>query len=190
MASIVELCSRALIQVGQAPITDLAENNRRAQTCAAEFRDTLDELIVEHPWNPTQVRTSLVALAEAPAFDYAYAFELPADPYSLVVYETSLQDGERWSIEGRTLVADSSAVSILYGGRPASTQILSPLMAEALVYRLAKKIAFPLTGKLSVTEAMQKLYTLALAAARFADGKESSPRSYRTSTLTRVRTSG
>jgi len=191
MASKVELCSLALIEVGSAPITSLDEDNDRAQTCALKFPGVLDEVIREHPWNATMVRQQLAQVGTGPIFGWDFAYTLPTDPWCLRVWETSIDvsDGSgQWKVEGRQLLCNESSISIAYGGRPVDMNILDASLSPAVVLKLAHRIAYPLTGKRQIAADLEALYLDELKRAKAINDQEQSKRSYGgSSPLTRVR---
>lgn len=188
MSSIVNICSRALTELGADTITDLTDNSPRASLCTLHFQSTVDEMLRDHPWNFSLVRVALALLTGTPAFEFSYQFQLPTDPYCLRVWQTSLdRSKDRWQIEGRQLLADSNTVSILYGARVTDPTLFDALFENALVQRLKAKFAYAVTGKQSLTEAFYKTYELEAGKARGVDGQESGFRQVRSTALTEVR---
>ena len=49
-ASAVEICNKALLQLGEEPITLLTDNNKRAEKCNLIYDDIRDSLVSMHPW--------------------------------------------------------------------------------------------------------------------------------------------
>lgn len=189
MASKVELCSLALIEIGHAPITDLAEENERAQTCALKFPGVLDEVLREHPWNATMIRQQLAQDSTGPGFGWDFAYTLPTDPWCVRVWETSIDENRAvWAVEGRQLLCNEATVSIAYSGRPTDMNLLDALQSRAVVLLLAHELTYALTGKRQVASDLRALYEDQLKRAKSVNDQERSKRSYGgTGPLTRVR---
>jgi hypothetical protein len=205
--SMVALCSAAFLQCGLAAITSMEERNPRTAAARLIFQATVDEVIVDHGWKCSLARAALSKLSTNPAWDYPYHFNLPTDPYCLKVWQTSLDrtgggslatvdvSGEdaglsergRWTVEGRKLLADSDTIKLLYGARLTDPNLFDPGLASALVYKLASKLAFPLTGKAPLAADLRKLYEIELARAKGSDSQQRSPRTAPARTLTDVR---
>lgn len=184
----VEICSAALTLLGDEPITALSDDTARARLAARHYPEVRDEILAAHPWNCALRRASLAQLAAAPAWGYAYAYQLPTDPYCLRVLETEDDEvKEPWTIEGRTLLTDAGSVNLRYIARVEDVTDWPPLLASAVVYALAAKLAYPVTGKASLADAMLKRAELELRRAKAMDGQEGSPRTYRSTALTEVR---
>ena len=49
-ASDVEICNKALLEIGEESITLLTDNNKRAEKCNLIFDDIRDSLLSMHPW--------------------------------------------------------------------------------------------------------------------------------------------
>ncbi|KKN01516.1 hypothetical protein LCGC14_1127040 [marine sediment metagenome] len=49
-ASVVEICNKALLELGEESITLLTDNNKRAEKCNLVYDDIRDSLMSMHPW--------------------------------------------------------------------------------------------------------------------------------------------
>jgi hypothetical protein len=173
MASIVAICNAALIRIGAATITSLTDDSREARACNVRFADVRDEVLRAHPWNFALKRVALAELAETPAFGFAKAFQLPTDCLRVLELDTS-DLGAEFRIENGKLLTDESAVKILYIARIEDPNLYDPLFSNALSYRLAAELAYPIANSTALTDTMFQLYQRALAQAKTADAQESS----------------
>jgi len=207
LGSAVALCSAAFVQLGLQPVASLDEQNPRARAARLIFQSTVDEVIADHRWKCSLVRASLARLGTDPIWDYPVQFQLPTDPYCLKVWETSLDktwggslaevdvlgddvataSRARWTVEGRLLLSDAETIDILYGARLTDPNVFDPGLASALVYRLASKLAYPLTGKAPLAADLRKLYEIEVARAKGSDSQQRSPRRAPSRYLTDVR---
>ena len=59
MATEVSICSNALRQLGDDPITSLTDDTERARLCNALYPDARDSVLRSHPFNFSITRASL-----------------------------------------------------------------------------------------------------------------------------------
>lgn len=191
MSSPAEICSIALGYLGIDGVTsiDPPDPTKRAALAALFFQPSVEELITDAPFSCSLRRVALTLEVATPAFDFAFSYALPTDPYCLRVWETSLdREQARWKVEGRSLLTDDNAgVSILYGAKLTDPTTFDPLMRSALEYRLAYKLAVPLVGKRTLAIDMDGLYEIEVKRAKAANGQQGSLRTIRTTALTAVR---
>lgn len=174
MASVVGICNRALALVGEDAITSLSEDSEPARRCNLMYADTRDAVLRDHPWNAAITRAELAALSEAPAFGFAYQYQLPADPYCLRVLGLE-DDGAIFRVEGRRLLSDSGDARIRYIARIIDPGEFDALLLDTIAARLAADLAYSLVQSNALAQAMWQLYLSKLAAARKADGQEGTP---------------
>lgn len=185
MASEVEICANALRDLGEDPITSLTDDTERARLCNAVYASTRDAVLRAYPWNFAIARQTLAREQAAPAFEYAYQYTLPTDPYALKVLD--LYEGDPWKIEGRKLLTDSDTAKIRYISRVTDTAQFDVLFTEALTARLSYRLAYPVTGNANLADMFWKIYIEKLREARSADAQEGTPYTFESNTLTEVR---
>lgn len=170
--SAVEICNEALALVGAAPITSLGQQTTEARLLNSLYTPTRDQLLTSHPWNFATKRVTLAADADAPTFGWGYRFALPAD--CLRVLGTDLDSEDKWKIENGFLLSDSSSVSIKYISKITTEATFSINFCEALAYKLASKIAYPLVQSSTLAKSLFDLYVTHLRDARSMDAQEGS----------------
>ncbi len=192
MVSNIEIANIALTLLGQDPIVDFSDETESARVMDRLFDTNRDAVLRAHPWNCATARETLVLLAAAPAFDWAYAFQLPVDPYCLKVL--ALNDdqedgdaGDEFQIEGRTLVTNQSTASIRFIKRVTDATEYDALLYETIAVRLAWKAAITLTANRALATDMRQMYLDGLKEARTMDGMEGTPFHQDATTLTEVR---
>lgn len=110
--SVVDCCNSALQRVGAASITSLTDNSPEARACSIAYDSNRRDELRKHTWNFAVKRAVLAPDSTAPAFDYTYAFTLPADCLRVLRPATSDLD---WLIEGRKILTnDSSVLNLRY----------------------------------------------------------------------------
>ena len=122
---------------------------------------------------------------DTPAFDYAYQYALPTDPYCLRVlefqngsmtypYENLVGQGNKpfFVIEGRNILTDSGTARIKYIARITDPSQYDAGLISVLAARLASEAAYAITGSTSVVQLADALYERKLREARFSDATE------------------
>lgn len=177
MASIVDICNKALSILGQKGIVSLDENSPEAYACRTHFGPLLDEVLRSHPWNCVTARALLGRLLETPPFDFDHYYQLPAD--CLMVLEV-IPDNY-YVLEGRKLLSSSAKVSIRYIQDTDDTTVFDSQLSSALSYLLASEISYNMTKSTSLTEALYQRGQDKLHEAKSSDSLESKTRDKRPS---------
>tara|TARA_R100001510_G_scaffold13288_1_gene10540 strand:- start:206 stop:784 length:579 start_codon:yes stop_codon:yes gene_type:complete len=173
MASVVDICNSALNMLGGNTIISLTETSKNARLCNQRYELVRDAVFREHPWNCLQKRVELAKDTDAPAFEFASAFTLPADCLRVLRSENSnFSNNERFRIEGRKLLTDESTMKILYVASITDTTQYDASLIETLSARLAAELAYPITQSSTLMDRMFGLYQQKLKDARFADATE------------------
>ena len=166
MSTAVSICSNALRLIGADSITLLSESTDRARLCNAFYAPTRDSCLREHPWNFSIVRDTLSPEVSGPESQYTYQYVLPTDPYCLRVLRVNDDDAENWVVEGRKLLTNEGTCVLKYISQVDDPADFDPVFTEALEYRLASKLAYPLIKKREVAIDMLKLYDMIIHRAR------------------------
>ncbi len=179
MPSETDICNQALLKVGaKPPIGSLvAEDSDNARICRTFYASVRDAVLRSHPWNCAIKRTTLTALATGPLMDYDHRYQLPTNPWCLRILQVGTLEEQptRWKVEGRQLLADLNSPKIAYIKRITDTNEFDALLFDALVLKLAIKIAMPLTKNDSIVKSLvDELESISLPEARSIDGQESS----------------
>ena len=189
MGSEVDICNSALNVIGASNIISLTEDSKSGRICNQRFEFVRDAVSRAHPWNCLISRASLAQLSDAPAYEFAFQFALPTDPYCLRVLdvEGEVNLGVTYVIEGRNLLTDESTVNIRYVGKVTDANQYDSLFTEALSARMAHEISYSLANSSTLTEQLWNLYLLKLSEARFADATEGTPAEIVSDNFTTVR---
>jgi len=176
MATEVSICSNALRILGDDPITSLTDDTERARLCNSLYEPARDAVLRSHPWNFAITRATLGQLSTTPAYEYAYQYSLPTDPYCLRVLSMEYQDYvfkiEHLAGTGRVLLTDEGTAKILYIAKVSDTAQFDSLFVDTLTAKMALELSFPVTNSVTLQAQMQKLYQLKLSEARSIDGQE------------------
>jgi len=174
MASVIGICNSALIKLGAATIMSLDEHSRNANLCKEQYEKLRDELLRSHSWNFATARAKLARLADAPAFEFPCAFQLPVDFLrALSVHgDAGGRTEPAYRIEGRRLSTDSDAIWLRYVRVVADPNEMDAAFREALGWRLAVDLAMAITQSSTVLNEMQEGLTRAILGARATDALE------------------
>lgn len=170
--SVVEIANRALEAIGADPITSLDDESKPARLCRRLYPQLRDEIIRNHPWNCAAARDALPALATAPAWGFAFAYELPVDCIRVWRVQGATVDTD-WRVEGRTIATNLPApLRIEYGRRVEDPAQLDALLVSVIVARLAMELAMPVSDSQSMRQQMEREYRRLLREARGVDAQE------------------
>jgi hypothetical protein len=180
MTTKVAIFNRALVILEKdLIISPTLEDDARARLLEALYLDTLDAVLRAHPWNCARVRRVVSPDDPAPAaFEFAYTYTLPTDPYCLRVL--SLWNCEEdFQIEGRKLLTNAGpGVNLKYIAR-----VVDPSLFDAnLAMAVSAKLAYDAGPKLNADGARIKdaeaRYAAELDQARSVDGQEGTPEDF------------
>lgn len=145
-----EIMNSALRKVGAERINDQDDQNNRARLLKDAYPVVRDALLRSHPWNFAISYATLAAPDPLPdnIFDYDYVYELPANYMRAI--GTDLYDSDDWEeIEGRYIVSNVSSMKLKFIKKVTDVTKFDDNFIEALAWKLADEICFPLTGNAS-----------------------------------------
>jgi hypothetical protein len=169
MASAVDVCNSALVQIGASRITSLTDNTDAARTCNQLYEAARDKLLRMHPWNFAIKRLVLAEETTTPEFDFDHKFGLPADCLRVLNND---DENYPWAIEGRSLLTDASTVTIKYIARITDVNQWDPLFREVLELLLQSRFAIPLMNAPDVANQKLQEFRLFMIDARLSDAQE------------------
>ena len=182
------IANNALIRIGVKIIESLKDENPRANIMDEIFEQTRDELIEGYQWNFAMKRAALVpkTLTTEQALEYTAAFQVPNDPYSLRVTEM-INSEEKFSVEGRTLLTNISAVNVRYIARITDPVQFTPSFIAAFSELLASRAVFTLKKDADAVGVLFASHLELLNKAKGNDGQEGTAEDFKSSELTDVR---
>lgn len=174
MASVVSVCSNALLTLGAQPINSLDENSDRARLCANLWDTVRDDVLRSHFWNCAIKRTTLAPDVDAPAFDYTYQYTLPTD------WIRNVQIGEYgyesyYKCEGRKILCSESSLKLVYVYRNESVGTWDVSLINAMTYAMAARMAYAITQSASQVQVSEQQLAQYMKRARAVDGQDDMP---------------
>ncbi len=173
--SALELCARALIKIGAAPIAAFTEPTAEAEVARNLYGPVCDALLTAHPWSFATAQASLPRLVAEPVADFAFAFQLPPDFLrALSAGEGAGSRGLVYRIVANRLHTDAEEVMLNYVFRPAEGGF-PPFFDYVLIARLAAEFCMPLTESTARTEVLGQMAEMEFRRAKLVDSQQNTP---------------
>lgn len=153
MLTKIDLCSMALLKLGEEPIAALTDNTAAARLARTLYDVIIDALITAHPWRFATRMFDLNQCADG-------NFQIPAD-----VLRVLSCPGK---IIGDKIVANSDTVRVFATTRVPVEKFPGYFVSLAAT-KLAMEFCIPLTGDQTVFRMLAALYETELQSARFVD---------------------
>ena len=181
MNSVTALVNGALERIGGELITSLDDGSVNANRVLQVYADVRDGLLATNDWSFAAKRVQLAQLAAAPAFEFEYAYALPADWLRTIAvhdndagvgtfpYRQENQDGIK------VLLASREQVYLRYVFRLEDPTYWTPAFKLAMVYALARDLAIPIASSNAMEARFAQKASAQLAQARSIDSMGSFP---------------
>lgn len=194
-----QIANLALTRIGHnKQISSLDEGTVAADLCKLHYPMCRDTLLRAHTWRFAIKRVALSALSASPAFEFAYAYPLPADFMRLIRTDAEAtgfsgaavygypgvhgyaESGSVYRVESfngtRCLLSNESAVSIEYVARVSDVAQFDPMFVDVLAQFVASNICMALADNASLAETVMAIYKDKLSDARSTGAMEGTPR--------------
>jgi hypothetical protein len=186
MATITDICNAAISHVGtRSKISSIDEGSAEANACLTHFAMVRDGTLRVFDWNFARITAQLAQLQNPPA-RWAYEYALPVDCIRLrrlndvpllVLPETFYEvasDRDSTGAYITVILANAAPLSAIY-----TAQVTDPLrwdqgFIDAVVYGLAARICFELSGKDDRAKALTQMWQLSLREAVAGSANEGS----------------
>lgn len=177
MASVTEICNRALQKLGAKSITSIDENSNAARACLKCYEVLRDAELMDHRWGFAIKRAELAADATVPAWGRANSFTLPVDYLKLIQPYPEMDSFDRdWVIEnGKIITNDSAPLYLRYIGKITDPNQMDVLFREALSTKMALEMSEELTQSNTKKESIRADYDDIIKRARKASAIQSVP---------------
>ena len=148
-----QICKQAIMRLGS---TDTLKG--QPMVFANSFYDhTLEELLSDAPWAFAKKQVALVVNATNPSSGHTKKYTLPTDVVQVLRVNNidTTENFGQWEIMGGFLHTDIGAPIIIdYTSQQTDVTLFPAPFIEALIARIASKIAIPLTGSGELGSAM------------------------------------
>ncbi|WLE60287.1 hypothetical protein GIY62_06420 [Burkholderia plantarii] len=171
MTSSISICSSALVELGDKPISSFQDPSTRAQVCAIRYEGVRDAVLRSHPWNSCTKRVVLAPLADAPAFDWPHQFQLPAD------WLRTIQVGNRrnslsFAAEGNRILALVNALPLVYIFRNTVEATWESTLVDVVTKAMKAALAYPITQSASMAQVAMGEFASVLKTAKAENGQD------------------
>lgn len=154
-----DLCKQAVMRLGTT--NSLSQTGGQPALFAHSFYDhALEELLSELPWAFAKKQVSLTANGTSPTQGYTKRYALPSDFVALLRVNQidTTENFGNWEIVGGFIHTDLGAPIIIdYTSLVTTVSEFPAPFIEALIARIAAKIALPLTGKADIATALAQV---------------------------------
>ncbi|GAB2493939.1 hypothetical protein [Arenimonas alkanexedens] len=175
MTSAVQICSNALVMLGDKTVASFNEDPDRVTVVSNLWPLVRLSVLRAHPWNSACKRVVLSPDAAGPAFGpWTYQFTVPGD---FVRVNSVGIDGceDPYMLEGRKLLMDTSICHLRYVFDQEDPSQWDSLLVDVMTYAMAARAAYAITGSTSLAEAMAGQFQNMLKTAKAVDGQENPP---------------
>lgn len=177
MASVIEICNRALSNIGNnRSINSLVEASKEADQCSLHYESCRDAVLSDAEWN---FATKRVALADTnnPPSDWAYAYQYPTDCMRIIeipvpgtrnppaAMRIEFVTGANDDGTGKLIYTDQPQAWLKYVARITDVNMFDAIFQEALAWRLAAAINMVLTGSADLGNNALKMYQMTILSA-------------------------
>ncbi len=166
-----EIVNLALTRLGQDRVISINDDVEAARVMRSLWDFTRDAVLASYPWKFAIKRTSLPALAQAPAYGWARQFTVPEECMRLVqvgddyVFYTGLL--ETFQLEGGVIMTDEAApLRLRYVERTTNVGLWPVLFGRVVAMQLAIDACEKLTTSSAKQGVLNEAYALAVAQAR------------------------
>lgn len=191
MSSAVQICSNAMLMLGEKPINSLAEDPTQATSdrelaAANLYPQVRNAVLRAHPWNCATRRVALAPDSTAPAFSWSYQFLKPSD------WLRTLQVGEdrcpeKFLDEGGRILLNSNVLRLVYIWRNENPATWDAMLIDAMSAAMAARMALTLTGDADKKTQAEGVYAALMKQARTLDGQDEPPLDFHDSPFLTVR---
>ena len=138
----VDICNRALVMIGAAPIASFSDNNDAAIAADTLYPAAVETLLSRYKWRFASAQVQLSRLVAAPAHKWDAAYQLPSD--DITVHSVFVNDQPiDYEVYEDKVYCDATSSDVVYCDYTFSPDVskFPPYFRSALVYELAKLFA-------------------------------------------------
>jgi len=172
--SAVEICSNALLLLGDSPISSFDDGSDRATLASNLWANARKSLLRAHPWNCAKARVNLAPEGDTPDFDWSYQFVMPSDLLR-VLFVGQLDEPDDYVIEGRRILADENPLYITYVYDNTDVASWDAMLVQVAEVYMAARMAYAITKSAAMRDSMYQEYASLLKMAKAVDGQEEPP---------------
>ena len=162
----IGLISKALILIGEQPLTSLTDNRYGATVGSNLFEMLYEAELQSNRWRFAMTKGSLSQLVAEPLNEWQYAYQLPTD----MLLPIGVWPRVAYEIYADHLYTDASSVQLDYMFKPDVSDIPA-YFATLMTYALAKDMVKSITESDTAVTIMTNKYNMQRARAMYADAQ-------------------
>ena len=178
MASIVDICNRALNLLGASTISALTEDSKNARLCNQRFEPVRNRVFRSHNWNCLIKRIQLAQDSTGPVVEYTYGYTLPTDCLRVLKIHNGTTDSIAsnldYKVEGRKIVTNEGTIYLVYIALDTDPNTYDSYLAESISHQLAADLCYAITNNSTLANNYMARADERLREARFIDATENS----------------
>lgn len=168
----IDICARALVMIGAAPITSFADGTTEATVAANLYEDTVRDLISRYRWRFAAGQAQLSRRTDAPDAKWDAAYQLPADLLLLhdVTVNGNVIEYDRYQ---DMIYCDADEADLVYADYTfrAVEDLWPPYFTTAVELTLASIFAYAVANQIQTADYMEKKALRQLALGRNIDSQ-------------------
>jgi len=168
----IDICSRALVLLGEAPITSFNQNTTASRTAKLLYEATVTDMLGGRRWHFAQTTAQMSRLAAEPVSDWDAEYTRPSG--ALVVHRVTIDDVPiEFELGENTIRCNADETNEVYCTYTVRTleAYWPPYFRGAVEKELAARFAFPVTAQEALAAKAQTLADRALRQARLLDSQ-------------------
>jgi hypothetical protein len=184
----IDICARALVMIGAAPITSFSDGTTEATVAANLYEDTVRDLISRNRWRFAAGQTQLSRRTDAPDAKWDAAYQLPSDLLLLhdVTVNGDVIDYDRYQ---DLVYCDADEADLVYADYTfrALEDLWPPYFTTAVELTLASIFAYAVANQIQTADYMEKKALRQMALARNIDSQAQTTRAFDLSRFEKAR---
>ena len=169
MASDIDICSNALLLIGEEVRASFSATSHGATVAANLYPETYKALLAEHPWSFATKEQQLSRLTATPddEFGYDYAFQMPSD--CLRVWYVAPMNNHL--IVDNLIYSNETSLFMRYLYQVPESRLPAHFV-KALEYKLASEFSVSITEDFQKAGYYEQKYMMALSKAKSIDSQQ------------------
>ena len=158
ISSDIDICARALLRLGEKPISSFNDGTDPSTTCANIYPELKQHILTIHPWRRTMVKKSLQTVTGAPVNKWTKKYQLPSARMGEIqaVYNTTstgsgIQPITTFELFGDELFTDEAVIVVDFQSEIGEADF-PHYLSELMILALTAEIAFPITDQANLAE--------------------------------------
>jgi hypothetical protein len=158
ISSDIDICARALLRLGEKPISSFSDGTDPSTTCANIYPELKQMILTIHPWRRTMVKKALQTVSGTPANKWTKKYQLPSARMGEIqaVYNTTatgpgVKPIVGFELFGDELFTDEDVIVVDYQSEIAEADF-PHYISELMILALTAEIAFPITDQANLAE--------------------------------------